>query len=129
MGVWAKYFANKTKTFNFDDLGIPDFWIIMRSVDTISVGMAKEKMGMDEDELTNEETFEISSALMCQLIVDWNITDPEKDDDKPMPLPSQDPSVIDKLPTEFLGKISEWLKQEAKTIDVPPESENSSSTP
>jgi hypothetical protein len=62
------------------------------------------------------DTFEVSIELISDHLVDWNWVD---DDDNPLPLPSQDPSVIDELndeETEFLASILIGTREDRKNL-------------
>ena len=123
---WDLYFRKATVQFNLAELGCPDFWVKMRRLDTLPYGRTKRYI---EGELSPQEALAETEELLKELIVEWNLPDFENPE-QALPLPSEDPSVLEKLPSEFVAFFQKKLQETSQLASmVPQKSETSSGAP
>lgn len=67
------------------------------------VAEIREILGHDGQDV---ETFEDGAGVIARHVLEWNWVD---DDDKPLPVPTKDPSVVDRLTTLEYKALIEFL--------------------
>jgi len=110
---WKEYRKKRVKRYTFEDMDCPEFWVDIVGAEALEYGLT---------EVQELETVEEQKAVLVKVIVDWYITDPETDE--PLPHPSEDDSVLNKLPIEFIKQIFVWATERLRSPDglVPPQS-------
>ncbi len=89
-------FTEQKRTFDFGPLGAPEFNCTIRDPKILKYREVKAFRQAGEDE-------EALLRAMAPLIVQWNLID---DQGRPLPLPKDQPSVLEDLPVGVLEHIA-----------------------
>lgn len=112
---WEGYKKRLKKSLvktTLEELGLPEFSLTLRPPvarpwgETKRLGMTAAKV----DEIDPLEAVELIERQVAENILEWNLTDPETDE--PLPIPAEDPSVLERLPTEVLFFIQRKLREQ-----------------
>ena len=124
---WKAYLATLGVRHTFEKFGLPDFYVILRRVDSYPYANIKKRAPRQIDIAQLEANPELAAELqreqedlLAQAVMEWNLTDPNTD--QPLALPKDDPTALDVLPTEFVVQLNMWLVEDstlAKTVPNP----------
>lgn len=108
------WFKPKTFRVTFEELGYPQFWIDVKEPGSFLLGEADEiTEPLEGDDVSAENIAEV----LCKMIMDWNLTDPETD--VPLDIPTEkDSSSILRLPTSFLRYLQEAINAQTEEYTV-----------
>jgi len=108
------WFKPKTFRVDFEELGYPQFWIDVKEPGSFLLGEADEiTEPLEGDDVSAENIAEV----LCKMIMDWNLTDPETD--VPLDIPTEkDSSSILRLPTSFLRYLQEAINAQTEEYTV-----------
>ena len=128
---WKEYKEKLGVKHTFEQFGCKDFWVKLRRLDSFPYGKSKKSSSVSQGQLTEaasdpKKIEEYRKEIEDQLIVcilDWHIPDPtiqdnasvsDEDKAKSMPPPvSDDVTSLDKLPSEFIGAMFIWLREDS----------------
>ena len=96
-----------TRRFESPDIQGDDSWI---EVSRLTVGEARQ-INQAQGK-TDQDSFEAVLPLYQSHIVNWNWVD---DDGEPLPLPKDDPGVIDQLTDQEFAFVAECLSGDEET--------------
>jgi len=129
---WNEYREKLGITHDFGKFGCGDFWVKLRRIDSFSYGESKKsssaggELTVDEiradPKLIEQQRSKVEEELVGCILA-WHITDPTIQDDPDasdeekamsLPLPTKDNvTSLDKLPSEFLGAMFIWLRDDS----------------
>ena len=130
---WKEYQEQITEPHDFGEFGCPDFKVDLRRVDSFPYGEMKaytaqaselkkiaKRAASEDDGITDEEAFASAAAINDQVLVKcvarWNI--PHPDTGEILPLPSEDISSLDVLPSEFVARLHIWLQEDSQLAQM-----------
>ena len=129
---WKEYNAKIGIVHKFGEFNCKDFWVKLRRLDSFSYGDTKEVRSggdvnveeMKKNSKLREEARKEMEEQLVDCILDWNISDPtiqdtkglsDEEKAKPLLLPTaNDPSSLDKLPSEFIAAMFIWLRDDSE---------------
>ena len=86
------------------EVGAEEFYVEWRTMGGLPYKDMREMYG--EGESDDEDSVK---SMFQKLIIDWNI--PEVDGGEPLPIPSENPDSVDKLPTSFVNFIASKMAE------------------
>ena len=96
-------YAERTIRLDFPELGKGCFVVIKNpALEPLTVKLPLAATLTDEERIS--AVLERSQANVAQLVVDWCVWDPA--DNKRMPLPAEDPSVMSRCPSAIMNVIA-----------------------
>jgi hypothetical protein len=124
---WNKFYTSRRKKVDLAEFGLPEFWVELYPITGYPRSIMKEFEASSKEEEKKEEenkeegTEAITTNLMYKYcIVAWNLTDPDIEEEVQLPLPKDNPGVIDRLPVDIVF----WLSKQIQVVNdeaLPPE--------
>lgn len=120
---WKAYNAQLAEPHDFSEFGCPDFKVDLRRIDSFPYGEVKSytaqaaELGVDE-KTTLADVAVINDAVLVKCVTRWNIPHPETGE--VLPLPSEDPTSLDVLPSEFVAQLHIWLQEDSQLAKMAP---------
>ena len=119
---WNKFYTSRRKKVDLAEFGLPEFWVELYPITGYPRSIMKEfEVSSKEEENKEEGTEAITTNLMYKYcIVAWNLTDPDIEEEVQLPLPKDNPGVIDRLPVDIVF----WLSKQIQVVNdeaLPPE--------
>jgi hypothetical protein len=123
---WKKFLVNRRQKFTLEEFGLDEFWVEFVPITAYPRSVIKEiskdvaLVERPDDEEISEEEQEQVFVIHKYCIVGWNLTDPDiEDEDRVMPLPKDDITVLDKLPTDILIWLSKRIGEVNEEANPP----------
>jgi hypothetical protein len=114
---WKEYLAKRRYRLTLEKLDMPDFWIELRELKTLTIAEFKKltsiKPGTDPESLDASKVIDVIGPLVTA----WNLTDPETGE--PLPIPSKAGDKIDRIPIDILLFINTEMSEREKAATVP----------
>ena len=113
---WKEFREASSKVYHFEKQHCPEYWVRLKGIDTMPWGRSKRYFGaeLNDDEATRE-----AEELLRESILDWYIPDPD-DEGRVLPLPKDDPDVLNKLPNAFITQMQIWLMEGVNVEELVP---------
>lgn len=92
-----------TTRFNSEVVQGEGSFVVVRKLTMGDVKQLRKQTGKD---ITDDVSLEIGVDTIAAHIIEWNWVD---DNDKPLPIPNDDPAIIDKLTTDEFKFLAESL--------------------
>jgi len=96
---------------DLDELGLPGFWVDILRPDFLTLSEL-EAIGINPETMTPDQALPRAETyrLLGACIQNWNLTYPDRDEI--MPLPREDPMMIEKLcPAGFIRAVVDKLRE------------------
>jgi hypothetical protein len=112
---WEAYRKSKVKRFTLESLSLPEFWIDIRDMKSLTPAEAKE---LDAKTRVDSPAIDDIISTIAPLVVAWNVTD---EAGNPLPVPSKSRESLEKLPLDITLFIAQSSTNEIRKEDELPE--------
>ena len=122
---WKEFYDASTHVHYFADQNCPEFWVRLKHLDSLEWGRAKAYM---KEDISDDEAVREAEELLKDAILEWNIPDPHNPG-RILPLPKDDPSVLDRLPNAFIMQMQAWMMEGMNVDELVPTMREKPSAP